>query len=330
MGNSFGVKSCTLILMSFTLILGVVSAAYAQPAEVAKYPTRAVTFIDPITPGGPTDLAIRLIAKEAEKFLGQPVVVVNKTGGAGSIGIAAIAAAKPDGYTIGYAAHSGMYLIPLIEKVSYHPIKDFKQVMQFAGLNFGVVIKGDSQFKTFQDLITYARQNPKTLTCGTTGPNSMQYLIMEFIAKKENVQFTHISFKGNPEMQTALIGGHILFGAGDFNYSLVEAGQIRPILLLKEERTPEYPQVPVLKDLGYDIPAPMCLNVVVPKGVPDAIVTKLEDAFTKAMKQPAFVKGMKEDLRIPIVHRNSKEMTVYAASTFEIYSKLVKDLGLTK
>ena len=93
------------------------SLSLSQEEDTTKYPSRAVTLIDPITPGGPTDLAIRLIAKEAEKILGQPVVVVNKTGGAGSIGIAALATSKPDGYTIGYLSHSGMYMIPFIQEV---------------------------------------------------------------------------------------------------------------------------------------------------------------------------------------------------------------------
>lgn len=319
--------SC-IFCLAFILVL--VESGYPQGADIAKYPSRAVTYINTITPGGPTDLAIRLISKEAEKFLGQPIPVVNKTGGAGSIGFAAIAASRPDGYTIGYGAHSSMYVAPVVEKVPYNPVTGFQYIMQFGGFNFGVIVKNDSPFKTFKDLIAYALKNPKGLTCGTTGPVSMQYLITDYIAKKEKVQFAHIPFKGNMEMTTGLIGGHIAFGVGDFNYSLIESGQIRLLLLLRDEPSAEYPQTPILKDLGYDIPAPMALNVAGPRGIPREIVAKIEDAYTKAMKAPAFIKGMKEDLRLPIVHRSSKELEPYVAHNVEIYTKLLKESGGAK
>ncbi len=298
------------------------------PQEI--YPVRPITHICPIPPGGPTDMSIRLVSKGAEKYLGQPIVVLNKPGATGTIAAAAIAAAKPDGYTVGSIIHSALYVVPNLEKVPYHPIADLKPIMQFGGVNFGLIVKADSQFKDFQDLIAYARQNPKRLTYGTSGVNSLQYIIMEQIAKKEKVQITHIPFKGTPEVQTALLGGHILLGAGDFNYNLLQAGQIRLLLLLKDERSAEYPGTPILKDLGYDIPCPMMNNVFGPKGIPDGIAKKIEDAYAQAMKDPAFIKGMKEDLLIPIVHRNSKELADYVNYNYEVYRKFLKEMGLTK
>ena len=327
-GNLF--KSTVSFLLCLVLSLLFAASGNPQDAEIAKFPSKPITYITPLPPGGPTDLGIRLISREAEKHLGQPIVIVNKPGGTLTIGIAAVAAAKPDGYTIGYAGHSGMFVVPILEKVPYHPIKDLKPIVQFGGYNFGVIVKADSLFKNFQDLIAFARENPKKLTYGTSGANSMQYIIMEQIAKKEKVQITHIPFKGTPEVQTALLGGHILFGAGDFNYSLIEAGQIRLLLLLRDERSAEYPKTPILKDLGYDIPCPMMFNVFGPKEIPDGIAKKIEEAYTQAMKEPAFIKGMKEDLRLPIVHRNHKELTDYTNHNYEVYAKFLKEMGLTK
>ena len=296
-------------------------AGYTQQKEGDTYPTRPVTFIIPYPPGAGKDLSSRLIAKEAEKFLGQPVVPVNKTGTA--VGTAAIAVAKPDGYTIGISGHHASFLLPLLESVPYHPIRDFKHIMQFGSYNFGIVVKSDSPFKSFKELIAHARQNPGKVTWGAP-PGGMAYFITDQIAKKENVQFTHIPYKGSPEMQPALLGGHIDFGVGDFSYSLVEAGQIRVLLVLREESAPEYPKTPVLKDVGYnDIPAPACIFIVAPKGTPDGIVKTLEAAFTKAWKEPAFVKGMK-DLRMPIFYRDNKELDEYAARNFEFFTKYLK------
>ena len=153
---------------------------------------------------------------------------------------------------------------------------------------------------------------------------------MEQIAKKEKVQITHIPFKATGEAQTALLGGHILFAAGDFNYSLIEAGEARVLFLFREERAAEYPDTPVLKDLGYDYPFPTFICAAGPKGIPDGIVRKLEDAFGKAMKEPSFIKGMKEDLRLPIFYRGSKELSDYVANSYEVYGKMLKEMGLMK
>ena len=303
---------------------------YPQEEDIAKYPSRPISYIQPFTAGVPADLAIRLISKEAEKTLGQPIVVVNKPGAAGSIGVAAIAASKPDGYTIGNTPHSPMIVLPHLEKVPYHPATDFKMIMQFAAFNMGVIVKSDSPFKGFKDLINFARQNPKKLTYGTAGANSMQNIIMEQIAKKENVQITHIPFKATGEAQTALLGGHILFAAGDFNYSLVESGQAKVLFLFREERAAEYPDAPILKDFNYEFPFPTFICAAGPKGIPDGIVRKLDDAFAKAMKQPSFIKGMKEDLRLPILYRGSKELNDYVAYSYESYGKMLKEMGLMK
>jgi tripartite-type tricarboxylate transporter receptor subunit TctC len=298
--------------------------------EVSKFPTRPISYIQPFTAGVPADLAIRLISKEAEKFLGQPIVVVNKPGAVGTIGVAAVATAAPDGYTIGNTPHSPMFVIPHLEKLPYNPVKDFKMIMQFAAFNMGVIVKSDSPFKSFKDLLTFARQNPKKLTYGTAGTNSMQYIIMEQIAKREKVQLTHIPFKATGEAQTALLGGHILFAAGDFNYSLIESKDARLLLLFREERAAEYPEIPIVKDIGYDFPIPTFICAAGPKGLPDGIVKKLEDAFTRAIKEPAFIKGMKEDLRLPIVYRNSKDLNAYVARNYDVYGRMLEDMGLKK
>ena len=201
--------------------------------------------------------------------------------------------------------------------------------MQFSNLNFGVLVKADSPFKSFKDLIAYARQNPKKMTYGTNAPNSISNLIMEQIAKKEGVQLTHIPFKGSPEYQTALLGGHILFTAGEFNYSLLEGGQTRVLLFLGEKHSEEYPKIPISRDLGYDIPCPVFHGVIGPKGLPDDIAKKLEEAFTSGMKEQAFIKGMK-DLHLTILHRNNKEFTEYIAYNYEHFGKVLKEMGLIK
>ncbi len=303
-------------------------AAHAQQTD-AKFPSHPITFINPVPAGASSDLCFRMISKEAEKFLGQPIVVINKTGGSFTVGIAAIASSKPDGYTIGYAGHPGMFVPPLTEKVPFHPVNDLREIMQFGIINIAITVKGDSPFKSWKDIVAYARQNPKKLTYGSAGVGSFGHLALEQIARGEKVQFTHIPFKGSPETQVALLGGHVMVGTGDFNYPLIESGEIRLIMLIAEKRSPYYPDVPILKDLGYDVPAPTFLNVAGPKGLPDEIVRKLDDAYSKAMKEPAFIKGMK-DLRFTIFYRNGKELDEYVAYNYNAFARLLKEQGLIK
>jgi len=297
---------------------------YGQQTEVTKYPNRPVTFIVPLSAGSGGDLVSRLIAKEAERFLGQPITVVNKPGGSYAIGVSAVAVSKPDGYTIGYTPVASLFITPFLEKLPYHPIKDLQRIIQFGEMNFGVAVKNDSSFKSFKDLIAYARQNPRKLTYGTGAVYSSGNLAIERIAKKEGLQFTHIPFKGGSEFQAALLGGHIHFTAGDLNHALLEAGQTRLLLLFAESPRPEYPHTPTLKDIGYDIPYPAMTSVSGPKGLPEEIIKKLEDAFFKAMKEPAFIKGMKE-LHLTIVHRSSKEAEEYVSHTYHVFEKLIRE-----
>ena len=321
--------TCFLCVV-FVLLLG--QPGYAQE-KTPKFPIRPMSFICPFVAGSTADMTARLISKNAEKFLGQPIVVVNKTGGSGTLGIAAIASAKSDGYTFGYTSPSGMLVSPFVEKLPYHPLKDFQQIIQYSEATFAIYVKGNSPFKDFKELVAYARQNPNKLTYATSGALSIVHITMVQVAKKEDLKFRHLPFKGGPEIQAALLGGHVDFGVGDFNYSLFEVGEIKLLALLGESRRAEYPQIPTLKDLGYDRPdvppAPIYQNVAGPNDIPQEVVKKLEEAFTLGTKEPAFINGLKE-IRFPVVYRNSKDMTDYMANYYEFYRKMLTEMDFGK
>jgi len=319
-----------LSLFSGGLVFALLFPGLGYPQEdVARYPNKPINFIIALPPGAGLDLACRLICKSAEKYLGQPIVPVNKPGGTFAIGTAAIAQAKPDGYTIGSAGYPAMFVVSQIEKVPFHTLKDFKWIMQFGYMNFGVTVKGDSPFKNFKDLIEYARQNPGKLINGCGGIGGFGHILMEQIARKEGVKVIHMPFKGGPDTEKALLGGHVQFMTGDVNRALLEAGEIRLLALLAENRSADYPETPILKDLGYDIPAPTILMVSAPKGIPDGIAKKLEEAFTNAMKEPEFIRGMK-NIHFTIVYRNSKNLDDYVSYNYEAFTKLLKEMGLSK
>lgn len=326
-------KSKKFFFLFIVLTFLFAELGYPKEGETAQYPSRPITFICPPPTGSSADLISRFIAKEAERFLGQPIVVINKPGAGNTLGVAAIAASKPDGYTIGYTPPSAMLLTPFMEKLPYHPLKDFQQIIQITEVPFAVYVKSDSPFKTFKDFIDFARQNPNKVSYATSGAFSSPHLTMLQIAKKEGVQFIHIPVKGRADFDTQLLGGHIDSVAGDIQYTLLDAGQYRILVVLGEKRLIEYPQFPTLKDLGYDIseiiPPSVFINVAGPKGMPEETVKKLEETFTKAIKEPTFIKALKE-IHLSISYRNSKEMSDYMANSYEFYRKLLKEMGFIK
>jgi tripartite-type tricarboxylate transporter receptor subunit TctC len=322
-------KKVVTVLLYTLLIFLFASSGHAQKEE-SKYPTHPINFIIPFPAGSSTDLVVRLIIKEAERSLGQPLVAINRPGGGGSVGFAAVAVAKPDGYTIGQSPGGApLFIMPFLEKLPYDPVKDVRYVMQFIELNFGVIVKADSSFKNLKDLLDYGRQNPGKMIYGTNAPNSISNLIMEQVAKKEKMQTKHIPFRGSPEYQTAVMGSHVLFAVGDANYSLVDSRELRLLAYLSEKRAVALPEVPTLKELGYDFPCPVFIGIMAPKGTPDEIVRRLEEVFSQAMRQPAFMNGVKE-LRMTTYYRNSKELTEYVSRNYAAFGKLLNELGVNK
>ncbi|MSQ73727.1 MAG: tripartite tricarboxylate transporter substrate binding protein [Betaproteobacteria bacterium] len=312
------------VLLSAALFVALVAGrhAQAQQADVAAYPSKPITFIIPLPPGVAADLSIRLLLRSAEKYIGQPIIPVNKPGAGLTLGIAELAKSRPDGYTIGFTAFGPMTVVPFIQKVPFHPINDFTQVMQFSTSNPGLIVRADSPYNSLKDIIGEARQKNKKMSFGATAIGLAPTVMLK-IGQKENVELVHIPFGAAGAGETALLGGHVDMVAGDFSSSYIEAGKTKLLVLWREERADEYPNTPILKELGYDMPLRLFFGVQVPKGVPEGIVKKLEEGFARAIREPEFVKGMKE-LRFPIFYRNSRDLNEYVARSYELYREFFK------
>lgn len=316
-------------LLIWVLACCAANLARAQDADAARYPERPINLVVAFSPGGTVDLAFRLVARELEKILGQPVVVLNRVGGGGNVAVAAIASAKPDGYTFGQTPGQTIFVMPFLDKLQYNPALDLTFIAQFAEANFAIVARRDAPYANLKDLIAAARRNPDKLNYGTNAATGVANLVIDQIGKRENVRFTNVPFKGSPEAQAALLGEHIAFIAGEFNSSMVENGQFRVLALFSEKSRAAYPQVPALKDLGYDFPAPVFHVIAGPKGMPEAIVRKIDEAVAKVVREPRFIKGAQE-LRIPVVYRNHAELTEYVSRNYQFFGKLLAGMGLSK
>jgi tripartite-type tricarboxylate transporter receptor subunit TctC len=319
-----GNRRVQAILAAALLLLSLLGSVPASAQQSERYPTRPITFIVPFATGTPFESVLRLVLDEASKALGQPVLLVNMTGGNFTIAASAIAKAKPDGYTIGYPGSSALFITPFLQSVPFDPVKDFRSIAQISTLTFGVVVRGDSPFKDIQQMVAYARQNPQKLTYGSTGANSIQFFAMEYFLKGESAQVLNIPYRGSADVSTALLGGVIDMGATLPNYPDVASGRNRLLLLLTDGPAKEFPNVPSLKDLGHTVPVPAFVGASGPSALPDEIVATLEAAFAKAVAAPAVV-SRAEMLHIPLTYRNSRDLDDYVARSYAVYKKLVSE-----
>ena len=211
-------------LMFAVAAVGMLISAAAGAQE---YPTKPITLIVPWPAGGSTDLTMRAIAESASKILGQPVAIDNKAGGGGTVGPATMAAAaKPDGYTIAQLPIT-VFRLPLMQEVSWDPSKDFSYIIHLTGYTFGVTTNAELQFKTWKDVVDFAKQNPGKVTYATPGAGTSLHIGMEQIATLAGIKLTQVPFKGGAETNAAVLGQHTMLQA-DFD-RMATAGRRRQV-----------------------------------------------------------------------------------------------------
>jgi tripartite-type tricarboxylate transporter receptor subunit TctC len=306
----------------------VLTRAAAQSA--AEFPTKPITLIMSWPAGTGIDLWHRAMAEAAAKILGQPVVVENRTGGSGTVGPAGMAAiAKPDGYTISHIPIT-IFRLPFMQKTPWDPLKDFTYIIHQSGFMFGTVVRADSPFKTFKDMVAYARANPGKVTYGTPGAGTSLHIGMEQIALREGIQWTMVPFKGGPKTHAAVLGGHVMAAAeGQGWWPHVDAGQERVLAIWTEARHPRLPDTPTLKELGYPFVFDSPFGLAGPKGMDPAIVKKLHDAFKAAMDDPR-AREIQQRYDYATRYMDSASYTRFAAEQVAEQKGVIEKLGLAK
>jgi tripartite-type tricarboxylate transporter receptor subunit TctC len=308
-------------------ILGLAAGLlFALSAQAQSFPTKPVTLIVPWPAGGSTDIYFRKLGEVAARHLGQPLVIDNKPGGSGMNGPATMAkTARPDGYTISQLAISA-FRMPHMQKVDWDPISDFTYIIGLAGYTFGVVVRADSPFKTFQDLLTYARANPGKLSYATPGTGTSLHLAMEEVAAKAGVQFLHIPFKGYADGAIALMGGHVMVQVDSTGWAKqVDAGAQRLLATLGDKRTRW--GAPTVKELGVDTVSNSPFGLVGPKGMPREVVKVLHDAFKKSLDDPEYLKVLAQ-LDQPAWYMSSEDYARWAVDMLKAERATIERVGL--
>lgn len=310
-------------------ILGAVAAALAPqlPARADNYPSKPIVFICPWPAGSISDTTMRALVKEAGDQLGQPIVVENRPGASGMLGVKALANARPDGYTIGQIPLS-VTRFSQVGNVKIDALKDYSYIARAAGLAFGIVVRADAPYQDLPSLLAYAKAHPGKLTYGSPGIGNQTHIGMEILLKQYGVDITHLPFKGGNEATQALMGGHVDLVADSSTWAtLALDGKLRVLATWGEQRLKRFPHVPTLRELGIDLVMAAPGGVGAPAGLPPAVETRLREAFRKATLSPQFASVL-DRYDMAVMYQDAKDYRAFIEQSYREETQLIERLNL--
>lgn len=315
--------------LAMSTVAGILATPFGQAfANQANFPNRPITLIVPWPAGGGTDRYYRVIGNLASEYLGQTIIIENKPGAGGTLGLGAMArSARPDGYTIAQYP-MGMLRMPLMNKVDWDPIDDFEFIIGMTGYTFGIAVRADSPYQTLEEFLTAAREKPGMVNYGHTGHGTTPHLFMERIARAAKVELADIGYKGNADLVQSVMGGHVMALADASGWDqLVDAGKMRLLATLGENRTKRWPDVPTVKELGYDVVSSSPYGLAGPAGIDPEVVKILHDAFKHAMDDPRHAELL-DQLNQETWYKNSADYAAFVRDAQQEEAELMTSLGL--
>ncbi len=284
--------------MKITRILALLlaSAVLAVPAFAQTYPTKPIRLIVPFPPGGGTDFVSRQFATKLAEQTGWTIVVDNKAGASGMIGLAEAARASPDGYDIVMGQADNMIIAPAIQKNQpVDPLKDLTPISLVATSPFLFMTTADSKFKSLNDVVAAAKATPGKVTYGTAGTGNYTHLAMELLQQAGDFKLEQVPYKGAAPAMTDLMGGHIAMAALSIASGMpgIKGGKLRGLAVTSAKRSPALPDVPTVAESGFkDFEAIGWLGILAPNGVPPAVVAKLNAEIAKVLQNPDLQKAL--------------------------------------
>ena len=321
------------IVRLLVLVVAALVAGGPKPAAVAQsYPTRPVEFIIPFAPGGPTDTAIRLIQPVLSANLGQPVVLVNKAGGGGAIGMDGVSKAKPDGYTLAATVRSTLTILPATQPDVPYKVSDFAAIGTYAVDSQVITVKGGAPWKTLEELIDHAKKNPGKLTYGSAGQGTNSFFTMELLKQAYGLDLAHVPFGGSGPVKNAVMGGHVQVGATALSpvLSVIRSGDLHALVTSATRRHPAMANVPTLVDKGQaDLSLSTWAELWAPARTPRPVIDRLVQALDKTMKVPAVVAAI-EKAGLQVEYNDPAATLKLVERENEIVRTAARKLGLSK
>jgi len=323
-----GMRSLSKVFFIIIFLFGILFVSNGLSQE--KFPNRPITMIG-WSSAGPTFTFSTILCKFAEKEFGQPVIYEVKPGAAGGIATSYVAKSKPDGYTLGMNTTGTFTIVPQIRKVRYNPVTDIVDIIAVAKYNFGLAVRADAPWNNYEELIKYAKKNPGKFTYACAGVGVTQHIVMERIAKRLEIKWTHVPFKSGGESVAACLGGHtdaVAQGSPDI-VPHIKAGKLKLLLVLDGKRWPDVPNVPQILEKGFDFSGWSYLSYYAPTGLPEFIRQKLHDVFKKGMEDPVFIK-MADQYNFERVYMSGEEYGKQWRAQYEEMGKVIKGLGIAE
>jgi tripartite-type tricarboxylate transporter receptor subunit TctC len=297
-------------------------------ASEKDYPNKMITLINPYAPGGGIDFAYRAIVDILPDYLGQKIVISHKPGAVGSIGTAAAAKAKPDGYTLLAGSTSHVNLVPATRKVPYTP-SDFVSVGTFAKAISVFSVKADAPWKTLAEFVADAKKNPGKFKFSTIGLMSAHHFCVELLMRAAGIQMVHIPYNSDTLAITAALGGHTQVVESTVQPTLphLSSGALRALAVSDVTRYPHLPDVPTFKELGYNVEMIIWFGMLAPKGTPKEVIAKLYAAQKKAFEDQKIQPITEKIGMIPFL-TSPEEMDKIVQENHELYTRIAKEANI--
>ena len=321
--------------MKTTSVLSMLAAAAALvvstgvQAQAQAWPSKPIRLIIPFPPGNTTDIMARLIAPRMSERLGQPVIVDNRPGASGMLGLEAIARATPDGYTIGAGQGGNLAVLPHTSKsVPYDALKDFSPIAVSTANYLVVVGATGAPFKTLVEMIAWAKANPGKLTVASNGEGGFPHLIFEQLRIMAGFSINHIPYKGSAQIATELMGGQVMAGVDGVTGLTphIKSGRINLLAVTSKARTPQWPDAPAAAEAVPGYESGGWFGWVGPAGMLPAIVARLNDEINRAMKSPDIVEKLSAT-GLTMVYESPEYFAELIRTEHAKYGKLVKAIG---
>jgi len=320
----FVIRSSSLILFC-GMVIGL-----ATPANAQQYPSRPVRFVVPFAPGGSTDTLARTLGIKLADALGQQVVVDNRSGGNGNIGMEIVAKSPPDGYTIVLGYIANLAIAPsLYSKLPFDPIRDYEPVTQLASSPNVLTAHPSVPARNLKELIALAKAKPGQVSFASTGVASVGHLTGELLNSLAGMKMTHVPYKGGGQAIIDLLGGHVQAMFSGFTAAMphIKAGKIRALAVTGATRSPALADVPTIAEQGFPgVEATAWYGVLLPARTPRTIVTRLHDETVKALHFQD-VKERLDGLGFEIVGSTPEQFGAYIKSEIGKWEKVVKASG---
>lgn len=308
-------------------LLGLLALSYGASAQ--QFPDRPIHLIVPFGPGGFTDVAARILQKELQPVLGQPVVVENKAGAGSTIGTDYVAKAPPDGYNLVMISTTHVISPHLYKDIPYDPVKDFAPIMKLAEGPYVLVVNSKTPYKSVKDLIAAAKARPGSIDFASSGNGSSQHLVAALFMNMTGAKLNHIPYKGSNQAMQDVIGGQVPVSFVGMPNALpnVSSGKIRALAVTTKKRHPDLPNVPTMEEAGVPgYEATIWLALLAPKGTPPDVVQKINAAVTQVLSKPDARKLM-NSAGVNVATSSPEELEKLLVSELDRWGKVVKETG---